>query len=33
VPATTRSHIITSLRALENKRDANPKKKHANIPL
>ena len=32
-PATTRPHIITSLRALENKRDSNPKKKHANIPL
>ncbi len=32
-PATTRAHIITSLRALENKRDTNPKKKHANIPL
>jgi len=32
-PAETRRHIITSLRALENKRDMNPKKKHANIPL
>jgi len=32
-PAETRQHIITSLRALENKRDMNPKKKHANIPL
>jgi propionyl-CoA carboxylase beta chain len=32
-PATTRAHIIASLRALENKRDINPKKKHANIPL
>jgi len=32
-PAGTRAHIITSLRALENKRDTNPKKKHANIPL
>jgi propionyl-CoA carboxylase beta chain len=32
-PAETRLHIITSLRALENKRDINPKKKHANIPL
>ena len=32
-PATTRGHIVTSLRALENKRDINPKKKHANIPL
>jgi propionyl-CoA carboxylase beta chain len=32
-PATTRAHIVTSLRALENKRDTNPKKKHGNIPL
>jgi propionyl-CoA carboxylase beta chain len=32
-PAETRIRIITSLRALENKRDTNPKKKHANIPL
>jgi propionyl-CoA carboxylase beta chain len=32
-PAETRKHIITSLRALENKRDTNPKKKHGNIPL
>jgi propionyl-CoA carboxylase beta chain len=32
-PAETRQHIITSLRALENKRDSNPKKKHGNIPL
>lgn len=32
-PAETRSKIITSLRALENKRDTNPKKKHGNIPL
>lgn len=32
-PAETRKHIITSLRALENKRDTNPRKKHANIPL
>ena len=32
-PAETRKHIITSLRALENKRDVNPKKKHGNIPL
>jgi propionyl-CoA carboxylase beta chain len=32
-PAETRGKIITSLRALENKRDTNPKKKHANIPL
>ncbi len=32
-PAETRSKIITALRALENKRDTNPKKKHGNIPL
>jgi propionyl-CoA carboxylase beta chain len=32
-PAETRSRIITSLRALENKKDTNPRKKHGNIPL
>jgi len=32
-PAETRKLVITSLRALENKRDTNPKKKHGNIPL
>jgi propionyl-CoA carboxylase beta chain len=32
-PAETRIKIITALRSLENKRDVNPKKKHANIPL
>ena len=32
-PAATRAKLITSLRALENKRDSNPKKKHGNIPL
>ena len=32
-PADTRARIITALRALENKRDTNPKKKHGNIPL
>ncbi|MFI5097534.1 MAG: acyl-CoA carboxylase subunit beta [Candidatus Acidiferrales bacterium] len=32
-PAETRPRIITALRALENKRDINPKKKHSNIPL
>ena len=32
-PADTRARIITSLEALENKRDNNPKKKHGNIPL
>jgi propionyl-CoA carboxylase beta chain len=32
-PAETRARIITALRALENKRDSNPRKKHGNIPL
>jgi propionyl-CoA carboxylase beta chain len=32
-PADTRARIITALRAFENKRDTNPKKKHGNIPL
>jgi propionyl-CoA carboxylase beta chain len=32
-PAETRSRVITALRALENKRDTNPRKKHGNIPL
>jgi propionyl-CoA carboxylase beta chain len=32
-PAETRAKLITALRALENKRDHNPKKKHGNIPL
>jgi propionyl-CoA carboxylase beta chain len=32
-PHETRSRLITALRALENKRDSNPKKKHGNIPL
>jgi propionyl-CoA carboxylase beta chain len=32
-PAGTRGRIITALRALENKVDTNPKKKHGNIPL
>ncbi len=32
-PSDTRARIITALRALENKRDTNPKKKHGNIPL
>jgi len=32
-PADTRGRIITALRALDNKRDTNPKKKHGNIPL
>jgi propionyl-CoA carboxylase beta chain len=32
-PAGTRARVITALRALENKTDTNPKKKHGNIPL
>ncbi len=32
-PAETRKLVVNSLRALENKRDSNPKKKHGNIPL
>jgi propionyl-CoA carboxylase beta chain len=32
-PAQTRSKLITTLRALENKRETNPRKKHGNIPL
>jgi propionyl-CoA carboxylase beta chain len=32
-PSETRARIITALRALENKRDTNPRKKHGNIPL
>jgi len=32
-PAETRARIITALRALENKKDTNPRKKHGNIPL
>jgi propionyl-CoA carboxylase beta chain len=32
-PADTRARIVTAWRALENKRDTNPKKKHGNIPL
>ncbi len=32
-PAETRARVITALRALENKTDTNPKKKHGNIPL
>jgi propionyl-CoA carboxylase beta chain len=32
-PADTRTRIITALRALENKGDVNPRKKHGNIPL
>ena len=32
-PRTTRAKLITSLAALETKRDKNPPKKHGNIPL
>jgi propionyl-CoA carboxylase beta chain len=32
-PAETRIKVIGALRALENKKDSNPKKKHGNIPL
>src|ERR1700739_760654 len=32
-PAATRARVITALRALETKRDTNPKKKHGNHPL
>jgi propionyl-CoA carboxylase beta chain len=32
-PAETRPKLIAALRALETKRDTNPKKKHGNIPL
>src|ERR1700722_3979209 len=32
-PSETRFRIVTALRALENKRDTNPRKKHGNIPL
>ena len=32
-PSQTRTKLIRALRALENKRDTNPRKKHGNIPL
>ncbi len=32
-PRETRARLIVALRAIENKRDSNPKKKHGNIPL
>ncbi len=32
-PSESRPRIIAALRALENKRDTNPRKKHGNIPL
>lgn len=33
MPRDTRPRLITALRALENKRDKNPPRKHGNIPL
>ncbi len=33
MPRDTRPRLITALKALENKRDANPPRKHGNIPL
>jgi propionyl-CoA carboxylase beta chain len=33
MPRDTRPRLITSLKALENKRDRNPPRKHGNIPL
>ena len=33
MPRETRPRLITSLKALENKRDKNPPRKHGNIPL
>jgi propionyl-CoA carboxylase beta chain len=33
MPRDTRPRLITALKALENKRDTNPPKKHGNIPL
>jgi propionyl-CoA carboxylase beta chain len=32
-PARTRPKLIRALALLQNKRDANPPKKHGNIPL
>lgn len=32
-PSETRAKLIAALKSLENKRDANPRKKHGNIPL
>jgi len=32
-PAETRPRLIEALQMLQNKRDANPPKKHGNIPL
>jgi propionyl-CoA carboxylase beta chain len=33
VPSDTRPRLIAALKVLENKVDANPKKRHGNIPL
>jgi propionyl-CoA carboxylase beta chain len=33
LPRDTRPRLVTSLKALENKRDKNPPRKHGNIPL
>ena len=33
MPRETRGKVISALKALENKRDKNPPKKHGNIPL
>jgi propionyl-CoA carboxylase beta chain len=32
-PADTRAHLIAGIRAIGSKRDANPARKHGNIPL
>jgi len=32
-PRETRARLINALEMLQNKRDANPAKKHGNIPL
>jgi propionyl-CoA carboxylase beta chain len=33
MPRDTRARVISALKALENKRDKNPPRKHGNIPL
>jgi propionyl-CoA carboxylase beta chain len=33
MPSDTRPRLIAALKALENKRDRNPARKHGNIPL
>ena len=33
MPRETRAKVIAALKALENKRDKNPARKHGNIPL